>query len=44
MSEREKVLQVLTCYGSSGDATGWWKHLAINPKIILLLFTGVGQI
>lgn len=42
--ERGWVLQVLKCYGSSGDATGWWKILAVNPKIILLLFTGLGQI
>lgn len=32
------------CYALSGNATGGWEELAVNPKIILLLFTGVGQI
>lgn len=30
--ERGQVLQVLKCYGSSGDATGWWKLSAVNPE------------
>lgn len=41
--EKDRVLQVPKCYGSSGDATGRWKYLAVIPKIILL-FTGMGQI
>lgn len=44
VSERASALQVLKCCGSSGDATGWWKHLAVNRKIKLLLFIGVGEI
>lgn len=31
-------------YAFSGNATWWWKELAVNPKIILLLFIGVKQI